>query len=456
MKIREVNALLLQLLLGLTAAFLVVMIWYTSNTSSYIPSGYIKPPYEYHKLRRDVSQMSDIDISQSPDVRTSFLTRTLFKKYNETMEKIVTSMFDEYHPLTRNNTLPFMKAPLQNVDQITTLENETKKGDLIEKNDTKKEPQKPPVGQTDQKISQQEYLDTPRPDDKPRRIYLEHGTGRLGNKLFHIAAAYSIAMANNLTLYVPYDTEVIRIFNVTQFKTYTAKDYADFAKSGAKIQPIKHISYNSSFMNLTWKYHVKLHKGGVQTYMYFWTKYQPHIRSLYVFNKFIQYQVNAFLHGLQQKYSKLGNVTYVGIHCRRGDRAYDPAVINAGYKATPKAYFQKAIDLTLTRYKTPIIYVVATDDRGWTTENLRPPGKNTFIEHTPYGLTAEYDMGILSSMNHTIMSTGSFGWWCSYLAGGDVIYYNNPFVPKTTRGKSWKRYFKNEMYPKEKNWISMG
>ncbi|CAH1773802.1 unnamed protein product [Owenia fusiformis] len=434
--------LTLQLLLGLCGVYLVVMIWFTSNykTNTLIPT-------EHHGYRREVS-------------RTSFFSGIFFDTYKKTEKNhvgsIAPSIFDEHHPVPQNVT----SNVTSKIDQRTIMENKTVEVNPIKiKNVPKKRIwRKPQVKKTVQKppAKKQIKVDIPRPDDKPRRLYLEHGLGRLGNKLFQFAAAFSIAIANNMTLYVPYDTEVIRIFNISHIKTYTAQDYISFRASGAKIQTIKHISYDHSFMNLKWKYHIKLHKGGVQTYMYFWKEYQSHIRSLYVFNKFIKSQINAYLDGLQKKYSMHGEITYVGIHCRRGDRAYDPAVINAGYKATPVSYFQKAINLTLTRYKTPIVYVVATDDRDWTTKNFNPPGENTFFEHTPWGLTAEYDMGILSSMNHTIMSTGSFGWWSAYLAGGDVIYFNEPFKPKTVRWKLWKKYFETQMYPKEENWHGMG
>ncbi|CAH1776665.1 unnamed protein product [Owenia fusiformis] len=388
-------SLILRLLVVLGGIFLLRAIWvtpsYKNGTQTQTRNFVLRNTSTRNSLQRSIS-------------------RLLFSNgYTEKEENIISSMFEMYHPKTRNNTYNFTYIHVP---------------------------------------------DIPRQDDRPRRLYLEHGTGRLGNKLFHVAAAISIAIANNMELYLPYDTDVVRIFNMTQFNTYTPPEYDAFNKSGGKIKIIHHVSYVEEYMDMAWKYHVKLDKGGVQTYLYFW-KYQPLIRSLYVFNKFIQYQIQFFMSELQRKYSQFGNLTYIGIHCRRGDRAYDKEIIKAGYQATPISYFQKAINFTLTRYKTPIIYVVATDDRDWTTKYLKNPGENTFIEHTPWGLTAEYDMGILSSMNHTIMSTGSFGWWAAYLAGGDVIYYNQPFKPKTIRGKHWQRWFQTQMYPREDNWIGM-
>ena len=33
------------------------------------------------------------------------------------------------------------------------------------------------------------------------------------------------------------------------------------------------------------------------------------------------------------------------------------------------------------------------------------------------------DMAILADCNHSIMSIGSFGWWSAWMAGGEVIYF---------------------------------
>jgi len=45
----------------------------------------------------------------------------------------------------------------------------------------------------------------------------------------------------------------------------------------------------------------------------------------------------------------------------------------------------------------------------------------TFLET----LSAGKDMAILSSCQHVIMSTGSYGWWAAWLAGGTTIYYSD-------------------------------
>ena len=31
----------------------------------------------------------------------------------------------------------------------------------------------------------------------------------------------------------------------------------------------------------------------------------------------------------------------------------------------------------------------------------------------------------LAECSHSVISTGTFGWWAAYLAGGDAVYYQN-------------------------------
>ena len=63
----------------------------------------------------------------------------------------------------------------------------------------------------------------------------------------------------------------------------------------------------------------------------------------------------------------------------------------------------------------------------WAKRNLNFPDV-VFSE----GHSAQLDLAILSLCNHTIVSTGSFGWWAGWLANGTVVYYSKwprPFSP---------------------------
>lgn len=46
------------------------------------------------------------------------------------------------------------------------------------------------------------------------------------------------------------------------------------------------------------------------------------------------------------------------------------------------------------------------------------------ICHHVAGDSPELDLAVLAACNHSIMTLGTFGFWGSYLAGGEVLYPN--------------------------------
>jgi galactoside 2-L-fucosyltransferase 1/2 len=44
------------------------------------------------------------------------------------------------------------------------------------------------------------------------------------------------------------------------------------------------------------------------------------------------------------------------------------------------------------------------------------------------------DLAILTMCDHTIITSGSFGWWAGWLAGGMVVYYKGFPKPNTSMG----------------------
>ena len=68
------------------------------------------------------------------------------------------------------------------------------------------------------------------------------------------------------------------------------------------------------------------------------------------------------------------------------------------------------------------------------------------------GLSQEFDLALLAQCNDSIMSVGTFGWWGAWLAGGDVIYFNQPIENGSNIGihKFWVN--KDFFWP---TWIGM-
>ena len=129
--------------------------------------------------------------------------------------------------------------------------------------------------------------------------------------------------------------------------------------------------------------------------------------------------------------------TLIGLHVRRGDflakgqQAYGKAVASMKYITTAMAYFQ-------TRYNDSL-FVVVSDDKRWCKTNLA--GNNVVISQSNEAIV---DLAIMTLCHHTIITSGTFGWWGGWLAGGEVVYWTG--FPKPGSKNEKEILFKGEYY----------
>ena len=120
----------------------------------------------------------------------------------------------------------------------------------------------------------------------------------------------------------------------------------------------------------------------------------------------------------------------VGIHVRRGDKAYKK------WPLPGRNYFHRAMEYFRKKYK-KVYFIVASTDKKWTEQNIF--GKDVLYSTASSDIL---DLTLLSLCDHTIMSVGTFSWWAAYLAGGEVIYYRD-HKPKEGR---LARFYNDSQY----------
>ena len=99
-------------------------------------------------------------------------------------------------------------------------------------------------------------------------------------------------------------------------------------------------------------------------------------------------------------------------------------------------HFKFGMDYFRKKYPHPIFYVVS-DEPQWCETHLDMDRDDTF-------LVADYaaaDLALLVSCDHVIMSYGTFGFWGSFLSGGQVLL-SKGFGSASTAAKSLDRYYK--------------
>ncbi|XP_077113378.1 galactoside alpha-(1,2)-fucosyltransferase 2-like [Ranitomeya variabilis] len=249
-------------------------------------------------------------------------------------------------------------------------------------------------------------------------MWTVHPSARLGNKMGQYAVLYALAKLNGHQAYVlpKMQSELGNIFKISMpvipqevadsiiWKKYTLKDWM-----------------SPEYLNISGQY-VKLFGSPCS-----WTFYH-HIREEilreFTFHERIKKEANSFLEKV--KGSKT-NVTYVGVHVRRGDYVEVMPKKRRGVVAD-KNYLQQAMDYFRRKYHNPV-FLVTSNGMDWCKKNIdHSLGDVHFAGDGQEGSPAR-DFALLAHCNHTIMTIGTFGYWAAYLVGGETIYLTNFTLP---------------------------
>jgi len=173
--------------------------------------------------------------------------------------------------------------------------------------------------------------------------------------------------------------------------------------------------------------------GHAQSWKFF-DRYRDDIKREFTFLPIIRETTDTFLKSVAAKihsqFSGAINITFVGMHVRRGDYVRIVPNHRKGVIADAR-YLAKAMERMRGRYPDSV-FVVASDDVTWCRHNINVSrGDVYFVADGIPQASPGQDIAVLAACNHTIMTFGTFGFWCAYLAGGDVIYLSNNFLPNS-------------------------
>ena len=271
-------------------------------------------------------------------------------------------------------------------------------------------------------------------------VYVEQCPGRMGNLMFQYASLFGIAKRNNRSAVVNtrrYNA-LWEIFNNLTISRGTPPERS------AKWARRKYGTYYRDTEQLP-DSNVTLF-GYFQSWKYF-AGYESQIRQQFTFKDSILAEARDYLKKISMTYNVTaadGNLTFVGVHVRRGDRLSEKLANR--YLVASKSYIVKAMN-AFRRNFTRVHFVVCSDGISWCREKLGRQKNVSFSESKSYGV----DIAIMSLCNHTLTTVGTFGWWAGWLAGGVTTYYPN-FAPKSSslyKGVKISDHF----LP---NWIPMG
>ena len=280
-------------------------------------------------------------------------------------------------------------------------------------------------------------------------IILKQQLGRLGNLLFKFVSAYGLARFHRCKLYVEesYLQILDAIFTINIGHMSISKlQYLNLSgiihRGNVACHYFQDLMQPNSFKYLELS-------GYWQAFGHF-IKYTDEIRQQLTFRSEIIRQIAPFFIQLVTVYqrpplncslqkrekTRIANqntnvmsqqdltnylrnsaFTLVGVHWRRGD-FLNKAQQDYGQTPSLIDYLNKAMSHFLDKYCNAL-FIVTSDDKEYCRKAFR---NNSHIIITPDNFTHEQDLAALVVCQHTIVTTGSFGWFAAYLSGGDVLY----------------------------------
>jgi len=126
--------------------------------------------------------------------------------------------------------------------------------------------------------------------------------------------------------------------------------------------------------------------------------------------------------------------------------------IKRGFTVATPRYLRRALGYFVQRFA-PVQFVVASNDVPWCRKHIRPSatwGRNAANITFAAGHSAGIDLAILASCNHTVLTTGTYGWWAAWFANGTTVYYSQFPRPGSSLGN---RSHTEDYYPP--NWIGI-
>ncbi|CAF0734065.1 unnamed protein product [Adineta ricciae] len=266
-------------------------------------------------------------------------------------------------------------------------------------------------------------------------VILRASGGRLGNRMFMYASAYSLARTHNCRLYVN-DSIIQELSENFQMKKIDERMWLseEGYKSLNDVQrKLSFCEFIPDLMRRDAFKHIEI-VGYWQSYLYF-DAYREEIREIFSANPTVLANVIKYIgtltkltcpscpplkvatqKELRQRFQTQYNTTWIGIHIRRRDFR------QLGY-ASDDAYIHNAMTYFRRRYYyQKIRFLIASDEKPYYQHMFSKDIKLKKVFLLPRKFTPADDLTALTLCHHSIVTGGTYSFWSAYLTGGEVIH----------------------------------
>ncbi|KAK6175276.1 hypothetical protein SNE40_013772 [Patella caerulea] len=333
----------------------------------------------------------------------------------------VIAAFVYVHFMTQHSALTFFKAgiagKLFNENSPETL-NRYQERDSRQSDNTNK---------IDDRKRKTNVLETPGKNSVTRERkahYLDviPNVDRLGNRMFTYASRRGIADEINFVPILSRTDPILKLFEINLNKSVPTLNLQNNAIKHEINTGYYTEELMSPFIDKTTNITIR---GHLQSWKYF-QGIETDIRKEFTLKADIKARIKDIFNKLN-----ISRRIKVGVHVRRGDFV---KLKNEGYNVPSPSYFYKAMDMFRKRLTSPV-FVMCSDDKKWIIDNLKV--NDSFIVHE----SIEVDFGVLMSCDHSIISSGTFGWWSAYLTKGTSIYFSGFPAPPLLQYFNFPDYY---------------
>lgn len=263
-------------------------------------------------------------------------------------------------------------------------------------------------------------------------IVLRRSGGRLGNRMFMFASAYGLSRLHNCRLHVS-PAILGELSAMFQMKT---SDEIEWLSEG-ELNKLKNIQEKTTVCSFLTELirpnafeNLEL-MGYWQSYLYF-DAYREEIREIFSAKHDTLLRLSAYFTNITNTFRSLPNptthkefrqifqahynITWIGIHIRRGDFHGLGFSSNDQYIRRSMSFFRKRY------YQNQIRFLIASDDKGYCRELFASELKSGRVFILPDSFSPVEDLMALSLCHHSIVTGGTYGFWSAYLTGGEVIH----------------------------------
>ncbi|KAK7096193.1 galactoside alpha-(1,2)-fucosyltransferase 2-like [Littorina saxatilis] len=271
------------------------------------------------------------------------------------------------------------------------------------------------------------------------RVLCVNFAGRLGNELFEYASTLGLALTLKRT-------PVFLGSHQLRFALKTFSDTSDSSsrfkhrcKNSARAQEVSCCTFTERFTRLNSSQDFTV-GSCLQSYRYF-QHHEAEIRKAVTFTDEVRNESECVVRELRQKHNAS---TLIGVHVRRGDMAHEHNK-KMGFPQVSPDFLNRSMAFFRSRYP-DCVFVVGSDSLQWCKDNV-PSGYHV---HYLTGHSPAVDMSVLSSMDHTVITFGTFSWWIGFLNAGTTVFMKDFIVNGTFLARQFNPGGRDYVYP---GWI---